>query len=133
MIRILIIAHAEIANGFACCIRQIFDQDLENLTVLAVERHESSVDVLARGNAIIQSHHELYSGTIILSDIFGATPSNIARQLIDPEHVEMICGLNLPMLIRAISNCNETLEKCISSIIDGGNHGIFHVKGAGYD
>ena len=50
-------------------------------------------------------------GVLVLSDLFGATPCNIARRICQPGRVEGVAGVNLPMLLRAACYCNKTLDE----------------------
>lgn len=129
MVNILIISHAEIANSFAYCIEHIINRRAENLVVLPVKKAESPETVLARAQEIVQMQLEANSeGILILSDLFGATPSNIASKLIKSGKVELISGLNLPMLIRAISYSKGSLAECVSKSLEGGINGIVHIS-----
>ena len=62
-------------------------------------------------------------GVLVMTDIYGATPSNIASHLLAPGRIEGLAGVNLPMLIRALTYRDETLgsvlEKALSGAIEG--------------
>jgi len=55
-----------------------------------------------------------------MTDIYGATPSNIAAQLLEPGRVEGIAGVNMPMLIRALTYRDEPLETVVVKALSGG-------------
>lgn len=129
MISIVIIAHSEIANSFAYCLEHIMNKRVENLVILPVKKLEATGSVLARAEEIIEIQLKKANGILILCDIFGATPCNIATKLIKPDKVELVTGLNLPMLIRAISYSTQSLEVCLAKALEGGVSGIIHVKG----
>ena len=63
-------------------------------------------------------------GVLVLTDIYGATPSNIAARLLRPGRVEGIAGVNLPMLIRALSYREEPLAALVQKALAGGAEGI---------
>jgi len=128
MINILIISHAEIANSFAYCIEHIINKRVENLVVLPVKKAESPENILARAQEIVKMQLNNSNGVLILSDVFGATPNNIASKLVKSGKVELISGLNLPMLIRAISYSKGSLAECVSKSLEGGINGIVHVS-----
>jgi PTS system ascorbate-specific IIA component len=129
MITIFIISHSEIANSFAYCLEHIMNKRVENLVILPVKKTESPDVIYQRAQEIIERQLRKSTGVLVLCDIFGATPSNIARKLIKPHQVELISGLNLPMLIRAISYSNQDLEVCVAKALEGGQLGIIHVEG----
>ena len=70
--------------------------------------------------------HELDDGqgVLILTDIYGSTPSNIACALSDRENVRIISGINLPMLIRVLNYPNLELDELVLKAISGGQEGI---------
>ncbi len=127
MVSIFIVSHSEIANSFAYCLEHIMNKRVDNLVILAVRKAEAPDSIVERAHEIIQRQMQKVDGVLILTDIFGATPSNIASQLIDPGKVELITGLNLPMLIRAISYSNSNLALCVEKALEGGVSGIVHV------
>jgi len=63
-------------------------------------------------------------GVLILTDIYGSTPSNIACALSDKENVRIISGINLPMLIRVLNYPNLELDELVIKAISGGKEGI---------
>jgi PTS system ascorbate-specific IIA component len=66
-------------------------------------------------------------GVLVLTDIFGATPSNVAQKLVDGVKSRLITGVNLPMLLRAVSYRNETLDALVSRAVIGGTQGVMQV------
>jgi mannose PTS system EIIA component len=69
------------------------------------------------------------SGVLVLSDIYGATPSNIATRLLVPGSVEGIAGVNLPMLIRALTYREEAgLASLIDKALSGAAEGIVRME-----
>ena len=60
----------------------------------------------------------------MLTDIYGATPSNIASRILVPGRVEGIAGVNLPMLIRALTYRSESLEVVLDKALSGGVEGV---------
>lgn len=129
MVNIFIISHSEIANSFAYCLEHIMNKRVDNLVILPVKKAESPDSILGRAQEMLELQLQTADSILILSDIFGATPSNIASKLVKPGVVELITGLNLPMLIRAISYSSSSLRECIKKSLDGGLNGIVHIPG----
>lgn len=128
MINIVIIAHSEIANSFAYCVEHILNKRIDNLHIVAVKKAEDTDDVLSRARELLdKTEHD--QGILILSDLFGATPYNIAQRLVVPGKIELISGLNLPMLIRAVSYAKSDLATVIAKALEGGTSGIVHFDG----
>ena len=67
------------------------------------------------------------SGVLVLTDIYGATPSNVAARLLKPGRVEGLAGVNLPMLIRALTYREEPLETMIAKALSGGTEGVLRM------
>ena len=67
-------------------------------------------------------------GVLVLTDIFGSTPSNICNKLSNLENVSVIAGLNLPMLIRAMNYPDLSLNKLVEKALSGAHDGIINCK-----
>ena len=67
------------------------------------------------------------TGVLVLTDIFGATPSNVAQKLVDGVNSRLITGVNLPMLLRSVSYRNEPLDALVSRAVVGGTQGVMQV------
>ena len=63
-------------------------------------------------------------GVLVLTDMFGATPSNIAHRLVGDKHVKVVTGLNLPMLMRVMNYPNLDIDELVDKAITGGREGI---------
>ena len=63
-------------------------------------------------------------GVLILTDLCGATPSNIACRLSYHQHVKVVVGLNMPMLMRILNYPNLSLEEMAEKAVDGGRQGV---------
>ena len=66
-------------------------------------------------------------GVLILSDICGATPCNIATELVNPGRVECLSGVNLSMLIRALTYRDKSLESLVEKALSGGKEGVMRI------
>ena len=81
--------------------------------------------ILTRASALI---HEVNQGqgVLILTDIFGATPCNISRKLIQSDDVMMLTGLNAPMMVKAIqySALRNDLHSLTQEVKEAALHGI---------
>lgn len=65
------------------------------------------------------------NGVLVLTDIYGSTPSNIACQLIDGDRVQVVSGINLPMLIRILNYPQLGLPELTEKALSGGRDGVF--------
>lgn len=69
-------------------------------------------------------------GVLVMSDMLGATPSNLAAQLLRPGHIEGLAGLNLPMLLRALTYRDESLGVMMNKASSGGRDGVVKIPAA---
>ena len=65
--------------------------------------------------------------TIIMTDVFGATPCNVAQKLIDGVQSKLLTGVNLPMLLRTVCYRQEPLEALVTRALSGASQGIMQV------
>lgn len=65
--------------------------------------------------------------TLVLTDLFGATPCNVAQRLVDGVNSRLISGVNLPMLLRAVTYRDEPLDTLMARTLTGGTQGIMQV------
>ncbi len=70
--------------------------------------------------------HELDSGdgVLVLTDMFGATPSNVACTLSQQDNVLVVAGLNLPMLLKVFNYPQLTLSELAERAVEGGRQGV---------
>lgn len=126
MIGILIISHEQLGASLIDCIIHILGEHpplLANHTVSSTEDPDSgSIRLQTTLKQLDQG-----SGVLIMTDIFGATPANIARKLIRSGQIECLSGLNLPMLLRAVQYRHHSLPQLIDKVLAGGQESIFQI------
>lgn len=64
------------------------------------------------------------SGILILADIFGATHINAAMQLLEKDKIELVAGVNLPMLVRVLNYRDVLLHQLVALAVSGGKNGV---------
>ena len=127
MIGILIVAHGTLGESLIHCASHVFGSRQPQLMQLGVTVHDDPAALLPQAQELVRSLDE-GSGVLVLSDIFGATPCNIACRLIEPGKVDVVSGVNVPMLVRAITYRNEPLETLVSKVISGGREGVLQIS-----
>ena len=85
-------------------------------------------DALRRARALDDG-----DGVLVLTDLYGSTPSNIAASLLGTGAVQVVAGLNLPMLIRVLNYPAEDLPALADKAVSGGNRGILLCRGGSPD
>ena len=84
-------------------------------------------DAVARCAVAALEHLDNGDGVLVLTDLYGATPSNIATNLLDNPGVRMVSGLNLSMLIKVLNYADLGLEELAAKAVAGGREGVFMV------
>ncbi len=128
MIGILLVTHNGLGDSFIDCVKHVLGKAPPNLAVLSVLAGDDPQLKLAEGQALIKQL-DSGDGVLILADVFGATPSNIGRQLCRVEHVLGVAGLNLPMLLRVVCSTGKTLPELARIAVDGGRECIVQMEG----
>lgn len=126
MVGILIITHGNLGAGLAESAFHILGKTWDNLATLSVDKSEDPDLKLAAARSLVSGLNR-GSGVLVLSDMLGGTPSNIASRLICPGEVEAVSGVNLPMLVRALSYSQQALDVVVSKAVTGGLEGVVYI------
>ena len=127
MIGIVVISHAPLAAALLSCARHVFGQDPERSEAIDVVADAEPKALIERARTAIAAVDDGH-GVLVLVDLFGATPGNIATQLASPGRVEVIAGTNLPMLLRVLTYRSELpLEALVDKALAGGASGIMKI------
>ena len=133
MAGILIIAHTPIASAMLSFAEHVYGSIPEHIQAVDIPAHEdakiSFERVLAAAKAV-EAHGEL----LVLTDVMGATPANVASRLVTQQSsagmklkVQILAGLNLPMLMRAVSYKDDSLDALTQKTLQGGQNGILRL------
>lgn len=123
MIGILLITHNGLGASLMDCVHHVTGKipaHLKSLTVLADDDIQSKE---AEGRALIKLL-DSGDGVLILTDIYGATPANIALRLCQEARVEGVAGVNLPMLLRVACGPDIPLQLMAQRALEGGRNCI---------
>ena len=126
---ILLIAHAPLAHALRDCALHVFADCGSDISVLDVPADESPETTLAQAQQLLAISGA--TRTLVMADVFGATPSNVAHRLVEGTAARLLVGVNLPMLLRAICYRHEPLEQQASRALAGGQQGMLQVSGGG--
>lgn len=122
---ILIIAHAPLAHALRQCVLHVFPDSAAGLVAVDVQPNVSPEETL--GAARIAMEQLDTPNILVLTDMFGATPCNVAQKLVDGVKSKLIAGVNLPMLLRTVTYRNESLDGLVSRAVAGGVQGVMLV------
>ena len=123
--RIFIIAHAPLAHALRECALHVFPDCGGGVAALDVPPNEPPEATLAQARILLEQLGT--DSTLVLTDVFGATPCNVAQRLVDGVRSRLVTGVNLPMLLRAVSYRAEPLDSVVSRAVVGGTQGVMQV------
>jgi PTS system ascorbate-specific IIA component len=126
MIGILIIAHDTLPDSLARAVAHVLGSRPTQFETLSVRATDDPLDLLPLARERI-ARLDTGAGVLVFTDIFGATPSNLARKILVPGRVEGVAGVNLPMLVRAFTYRAKGMDTMIRKAVSGGCEGVVHI------
>lgn len=126
MVGILLLTHAPLGNAFIEATSHVFRGRPERMEAIDVRADQDPYEVKRLAQAAIARIDD-GTGVMVITDVMGGTPSNCTLQLCQPGHVEVIAGISLPMLLRAITYRNDTLDVVVEMALAGGQSGVVRV------
>ena len=126
MIGILVIAHGTLGESLVHCASHVLNKRPARLRQLGITAQDDPLLLLPQARALVKELDD-GSGVLILSDMYGGTPSNIAAKLLVPGRVEGVAGVNLPMLIRALTYRERPLATLLLKAVSGGCEGVMRI------
>lgn len=123
MVGILIVAHGAFGEALIHCASHVLGKRPLRVRQVGVTVHDDPDAILPQVQDLVQQLDE-GDGVLVLTDIVGATPSNIAVRLAAMGRVEIVGGVNLPMLIRALTYRDRPLAQVVAKAVSGGREGV---------
>ena len=127
MIGILIVAHDGLGESLVEAVTHVLGARPPQFDVFPVAATDDPLNLLPRAREVVAAL-DTGEGVAILSDIYGATPCNLAAKLANAGHVEVIAGVSLPMLVRAFTYLTKGMETFVKKAVSGGCEGVLHIE-----
>ena len=127
MIGIMIVCHGSLASSLAAAVTHVLGNRPAQFDTLSVGAKDDPSQLLPKAREMVQSL-DTGEGVLVFSDIYGATPCNLASKRLVPGRVELVAGVNLPMLVRALTYRDRDLDTMTKKAISGGCDGVLHVE-----
>ena len=125
---IFIIAHAPLAQALRQCALHVFPDCERHIAALDVLPNVSPEETLAAARITLEMALRVpRSQVLVLADVFGATPCNVAQKLVAGEHMRMVVGVNLPMLMCVANKPDIAFDVLVERAMRGGQDGVMTV------
>ena len=124
MLGIVLVSHGHLAAEFRAALEHVVGPQ-KQIECIAIGPED---DIEQRRQDIVSAVRKADSGAgvIVLTDMFGGTPSNLAISIMNGSNIEVIAGINLPMLIKLASvRDTSTLEQAVIQAQDAGRKYIY--------
>ena len=129
MIGILVVAHANLGQTLIDTVEFILGGEQEFMMSVSIDIQQNPENLrkkIKQGIAKVRSDN----GVIIMTDMFGGTPSNLSYSFLEEGTVEVISGVNLPILLKAVTARKKmNMEKLTSTLVDHGKKSISLASG----
>jgi PTS system ascorbate-specific IIA component len=126
MIGILIVAHGALGQSLVEAVTHVLGARPSQFAVFPVGADDDPLELLPKAGAAVAAL-DSGEGVAVLADLYGATPCNLAAKLAKPGRVEVIAGVNLPMLVRAFTYRTKGMDMLVRKAISGGCEGVLHI------
>ena len=126
MIGLFLITHTTYGESLIQCACHVLNRRPPQIVQLGVAAQDDPLDLLPLAEEMMR-FVDTGEGVLIMTDIYGATPSNIALKLLDPGRIEGISGVNLPMLLRALTYREKGMGLLLTRAIAGGRDGVINM------
>ena len=122
---LLIIAHAPLASSLKAVAEHAFPDCAGQLAALDVPGNMPIEEIEAQGRIMLEQIRS--PEALILTDVFGATPCNVAQRLADGVQVKVVAGVNVPMLWRSLCYSGDSIDAAVARAVAGATQGVMQV------
>ncbi len=126
MIGILLITHGTFGESLLQNVCHVLNKRPPLIAQLGVAAQDDPLDMLPAARRLAQEV-DAGDGVLLLTDILGASPSNLALKLLEPGRVEGVAGVSLPMLLRALTYRNGSMASLVQKAVSGGRDGVINM------
>ena len=126
MIGILLITHGTFGESLIQNVCHVLNKRPLLIGQLGVAAQDDPLDILPMAKMLLKEVDE-GDGVLIMTDILGATPANLALKLLVPSKIEGVAGVSLPMLLRALTYRKGVMDTLMQKAISGGRDGVINM------
>ncbi len=129
MIGILLITHGTFGESLVQNVCHVLNKRPPLIAQLGVAAQDDPLDILPLARLLL-GEVDGGEGVLVMTDIFGATPANLALKLLEPGRIEGVSGASLPMLLRALTYREKGMEVMMQKAISGARDGVTSMSNA---
>lgn len=126
MIGLFLVTHATYGESLIQCACHVLNRRPPQIAQLGIAAQDDPLDVLPLARQML-GMVDAGDGVLVMTDVFGATPSNIALKLLEPGRIEGVAGVNLPMLLRALTYRDKDMNTLVTRALAGGRDGVLNM------
>jgi PTS system ascorbate-specific IIA component len=126
MIGLFLVTHTTYGESLIQCACHVLNKRPPQIVQLGVSLQDDPLDILPLAQQMLQLV-DSGEGVLVMTDIYGATPANIALKLLAPGRIEGVAGVNLPMLLRALTYRDKDMATLVTRAISGGRDGVLNM------
>ena len=118
MIGIVLVTHGNLADEFVSAMQHVVGHQDQIATACIGPNDDMNFrrdDILSKVNSV-----DTGDGVIVITDMFGGTPSNLAISIMEERNIEVISGMNIPMLVKLMRERNEAIPDAVMSAQEAG-------------
>lgn len=123
MIGILLITHGSCGESLVQNVCHVLNKRPPLIAQLGVAAQDDPLDILPLARLLLKEV-DAGEGVLVMTDVYGATPGNLALKLLEPGRIEGVAGVNLPMLLRALTYREKGMETMLQKAISGAHDGV---------
>jgi len=123
MISLIILAQDDLGRGLLNAVEHVLGNRPTLLDIQPIDYHQPQ-EALAQALSARIHKIDQGDGVLILADIYGSSHTNAACRLLVPGHIELVSGVNLPMLVRVLNYRNLSMDELLRKAQSGGAEGI---------
>jgi PTS system ascorbate-specific IIA component len=123
MIGVLLITHGSFGESLVQNVCHVLNKRPPLIAQLGVAAQDDPLDILPLARLLLREV-DTGEGVLVMTDVYGATPGNLALKLLQPGRIEGIAGVNLPMLLRALTYREKGMETMLQKAISGAHDGV---------